>query len=272
MLEYIKKELYGYGIADSAAVPLSKCRLLRPYKLEKCGLDTSRDLTAIIFTIPYYTEHKEKNISSYAIARDYHMFCKELFDSLLPKLREKYPQNTFSGFSDDSPIDERYAAAISGLGVIGKNGMLITEKYSSYVFLAEIITDLPIRAREIYDIKYCEDCGKCRSACPKKEIGECLSALTQKKGELSKDEISALAKYKSAWGCDICSEVCPHTIRAIEKKTIYTDIPFFMTELIPTLDTSLIIGMTDSEFSSRAYCWRKKETILRNLNILENRK
>ena len=42
----------------------------------------------------------------------------------------------------------RYQRGISqqlaGVGFIGKNNTLITEKYGSYVFLGEIITDLVI--------------------------------------------------------------------------------------------------------------------------------
>jgi epoxyqueuosine reductase QueG len=269
--EYIKNELKSFGIKDAEALPLSMCRVVRPYKLERCGFYDLESLSVLIFAIPYYTAHKEKNISSYAIPRDYHLFCRELFDTIIPRLTEKYPENKFVGFADNSPIDERDAAAIAGLGIIGKNGMLITEKYSSYVFLAEIITDLPLKHSEKHEIAYCKDCGICASACPKGELGECLSAITQKKGELTEAEKEAIKKYGCAWGCDICSEVCPHTKKAIENNTIYTDIPFFLSNLTPTLTSGAVMDMSDEEFSSRAYSWRKKETILRNLSIIEDK-
>lgn len=271
MPEYIKNELLTFGIKDAASLPLSMCKILRPYKLEGCGFDDVSSLSVLIFTIPYYTEHKDKNISSYAIPRDYHLFCAELFDTIIPRLSARYPDNKFVGFADNSPIDERDAAALAGLGIIGKNRLLITEKYSSYVFLAEIITDLPLKYEEKYEISYCENCGLCASACPRLELGECLSAITQKKGELTEAEKDAIKKYGSAWGCDICSEVCPHTKKAIENRTIYTDIPFFLSCLTPRLSSSLIDSMSDEEFSARAYSWRKKETILRNLSLFKDK-
>lgn len=270
MVDFIKNELKMLGIKNTGAIPLSMCKIMRPYKLERCGFKNLNSLSVIIFTIPYLTPAKEKNISSYAIPRDYHLFCKELFDTIIPRLKEKFPENNFAGFADNSPIDEVHAAALAGLGIMGDNRLLITEEHSSYVFIGEIITDAPITASEEYKLQHCERCGRCRSACPERECGECLSSITQKKGELSEIEIQAIKKYGSAWGCDICSEVCPHTKKAIDRGTIHTDIPFFSKDLTPILSKDKIENMSVEEFSSRAYSWRKKETVLRNLDILED--
>ena len=238
MIRQVKAELEGLGITNAAAIPLSLCKILRPYKLERCGFAEGAELFAIMLTIPYLTEVKDKNISSYAIPCDYHLFCKELFDAVIPRLREKFPQNAFFGFADNSPIDEVNAAARAGLGIIGDHGMLITREHSSYVFIAEIITDLPLDRQGEYKILHCEVCGRCSAACPKLDCGECLSAVTQKKGELTESEISIIKRLGCAWGCDTCSEVCPHTERALANGTIYTDVPFFKENLTPTL-TSL---------------------------------
>lgn len=272
MLDLVKKELFSLGLDTVGALPLEKCRVVREYKLKKCGFEDLSGLHVIIFAIPYYTEHKKKNISSYCIPRDYHLYCKELFGTLLPRLKERFSGYKFEGFADDSPIDERDAAARAGLGIVGENGMLITPKYSSYVFLAEIVTSLPFDCDTEREIERCEGCGACKRACPMSEIGECLSALTQKKGELTENEINAIKKYRTAWGCDLCQESCPHTLKAIKDGTIYTNIDFFKTELTPTLTKQSIEDMGDEEFSARAYSWRKKETLLRNLSILENSK
>lgn len=269
MLEYIKKLLLEFGIEDVRSIPLSMCNTKRSYKLTRLGFTDMSSLSAIIFAIPYYTEHDDKNISSYCIPRDYHYFCESLFANIIPRLEAHFEGYRFSGFADNSPIDERHAAAMSGLGIIGDNQMLITEKYSSYVFLAEIITDMPIEHEEKYGIGRCEGCGLCSSACPMGEIGQCLSALTQKKGELTQDEIKAIRKYGSAWGCDICQLVCPHTEKAKKSGTIYTNIEYFKTALTPRLTSDLVRSMSDEKFSMRAYSWRGKNTILRNLEILE---
>lgn len=272
MFDAVKGELLARGIDCVEAISLSKCKITRPYLLEKCGFSGADGLSAVIFAIPYLTPCKEKNISSYAVGRDYHLFCRELFDAVLPSLRSAYPNQRFEGFADHSPIDEIHAAALAGLGILGDNRLLITERYSSYVFLAEIITDAPIETCEDPIIRHCEGCGSCSERCPMTKCGVCLSSLTQKKGELSEDEEELIAKYSSAWGCDICQEACPHTRRAIENGTIYTGIGFFKSELMPMLTTDMIDLMSEDDFKKRAYSWRGKGTVRRNLWILENRK
>lgn len=268
MLNRIKNILSARGVELVSPVSLADLRILRPYKLERAGFSGSQGLTAIMLAVPYLTRQPRRNISAYAVSRDYHGFFKELFDSVIPELQSSFPDNHFAGFADDSPIDERDAAAIAGLGIIGDNGMLITERYSSYVFLGEIITDLPIPS-EPKEIEHCRGCGVCKTACPMDKLGVCLSALTQKKGELTEGETEAIRKYGSAWGCDRCQEVCPHTLRAIKNETVYTDIEYFKQNTLPLLTRELLDSMSDEEFAKRAYSWRKRETVQRNLEILE---
>ena len=271
MTEFLKRELARYGIELFGYVPMERCHISRPYKLgDLANTDMSR-LGVIIMAIPYYAHADDLNISRYAAARDYHAFCDELWGDLIPKLEKKFAPYKFRGFADNSPIFERDAAALAGLGVIGDNGMLITEKYSSYVFLAEIITDHPIPVSDTYEIKHCDGCGKCRAACPMSEIGQCLSALTQKKGELTEDEQAGMIKYGSAWGCDICQDVCPHTVAAIESGSIYTPVKFFNENLTPHLTVQALDGMSDEEFRRRAYSWRGRKVIARNLELFEGK-
>lgn len=266
ILDFFKKR----GIQLVSPTPISSCALLRPDKLERCGFKTTDRLSAIMIAAPYYSEFKEKNISAYAIAKDYHFYFKELFGLILPILREKYPSYTFAAFADNSPIDERKAAAAAGLGIIGDNGMLITKKYSSYVFLGEIITDAPLPEATAHQIEECEGCGACLRACPTGMNGSCLSAITQKKGELSDGEKRLIISCGSVWGCDLCQEVCPHTKRAIESGEIFTNIDYFKKDLIPILTTEELDGMSDVEFSERAYAWRGRKTIHRNLSLMES--
>jgi len=134
MTEYLKALLSERKIDLVSPVSLSESLITRGYKLDRCGFGKESPLTALMIAVPYLTPAENRNISAYAVPRDYHLFYKELFDDILPRLREKYPEYRFFGFADDSPIDERQAAAMAGLGILGDNGMLITEKYSSYIF------------------------------------------------------------------------------------------------------------------------------------------
>lgn len=268
MSDSIRTLLFQWGIELCAPIPLSVCHITNERKLARCNFGENAELFAYMMAIPYMTPQDSRNISAYAVSRDYHGFYSALFSDVLPRLRQLHPEYGFFGFADSSPIDEREAAARAGLGIIGDNGLIITEKYSSYIFLGEIITDMPLDCK-VYEIEHCHSCGACRRACPMDEIGTCLSALTQKKGELTDSECDTVIKYGSAWGCDICQEVCPHTKAAIKSGSIYTNLGYFKEKTIPRLTLSILDGMSDEEFATRAFSWRGRQTIRRNLELFE---
>ena len=269
MRQRIEQLLLENGIAHTAPLSLSACTLTRPYLLERMGITQG---TAFLFVVPYYTTHCDdpaRNISAYAVSRDYHLFISELFERILPVLRTEFPAHRFAGFTDHSPIAEADAAARAGLGVLGCNHLLLTKEYSSFIFLGEIITDAMIDAPGI-EPDHCPACGACLRACPVSgDIAGCRSALTQKKGVLDDEQCAILQRHGLAWGCDICQESCPFTVRARERGTLYTTIPFFTEQAIPRLDVATLTAMTDEELATRAFGWRGRATILRNLHILE---
>lgn len=272
MLHTIRNLLAGYGVEMAAPVRLADCRITRGYLLERAGIS---DGTALIFSVPYYTTECDspgKNISSYAVSGDYHIFFRRLFEDILPRLRQKFPEYKFEGFTDHSPIDERDAAVTAGLGFIGKNHLFLTREYSSFVFLGEIVTDALLDARPA-EKTGCLDCGACLAACPVGLDGsKCLSALTQKKGVLTEEEQKAVLDNGSLWGCDRCQEVCPVTIAARKAGTIYSKIPYFSETAIPHLNRKILWEMDDETFKDRAYSWRGREVIARNIALFEEDK
>ena len=265
LTEFFLKE----GLELFSPIPLSACEIRKPYLLEREGIAEG---TAVMLAVPYFSRAclaPDRNLSAYAVSRDYHGYFRDLFGRLLPLLRETFPNEKWAGFADHSPIAELQAAARAGLGVIGKNGLLITERYSSYVFLGELVTTAVLPSN-VGPVRSCSGCGKCRAACPMDEIGTCLSALTQQKGTLTAEEQAHLLRYGSVWGCDVCQEVCPHTLRAIREETIFSPLPYFQTDLIPRLTVEILDGMDDETFAARAYAWRGRETIRRNLLLAES--
>jgi len=267
----VKKLLLAHGITLAAPVPLSSVTITRPYLLERHGIG---DGTVFMFAVPYYTtacDDCARNISCYAVAPDYHRFFAALFDEILPILREKFKENRFVGFTDHSPIAEGEAAVKAGLGVFGRNHLFLTKEHSSFVFLGEIITDakIPCEAKEA---AVCTACGACKKACPVGlDATRCLSAQTQKKGALTKEEQETLLENGSAWGCDLCQLACPVTVAARKAGTLYSTIPFFHENILSHLTAEAVRHMSDEEFAARAYSWRGRETILRNLLLLEGK-
>ncbi len=259
------------GISVARPIPLSGCRVLRPYLLERAGIAVDGAITGsvVMLAVPYAVPLERQTVSSYAVAKDYHAYFASLFAEVLPRLRADFPEHAFAGFADHSPIDEVHAACIAGLGVMGEHGLLLTREHSSYVFLGEIITTIPTDNAP-GEVQSCQGCGACRRACPVGlDKSRCLSDLTQKKGALDEDARARLREHAYVWGCDVCQQACPYTRKAKQAGTLYTEIPYFLEDLIPCPDVATIDGMTDGQFSARAYAWRGRDTIRRNILIKE---
>ena len=255
-----------------AVLPYEHTLPTRPYLLSR--IPDFEPKTVILFLVPYYAGEAE-NLSVYAAARDYHGYMKDLFSRLCPALEEASPYRFF-GFADHSPIDERHAALSAGLGKRGKNGLLLHEKYGSYVFIGEIFTDAPPeRFGEfcVYEHQTCSGCSACEKACPtgllRGQSTDCLSAVTQKKGELTEEEAALIRKNGTVWGCDVCQSVCPHNIARIRDGRAYTPIPYFREARMPYLSFTLLEEMSEGEFAARAFSFRGRAPLERNLKILE---
>lgn len=280
MLETIRS-LLG---APACAIPLSVCKPAKSYLLDKAGIPSTG--TAILFAIPYVitadVRDPHRNLSLYAVPRDYHGYMQILSETLIPDLTESFPSHRFALFADHSPIMEVDAAARAGLGVLGLNGLLITPDYGSLVFLGEVVTDADYETVTGFHIPcfpaeppLCEGCGACVAACPAGCKGGaregCLSALTQKKGNLTDEEAHAIRAGGLVWGCDACQLACPHNRRVI-RDGVNTPIPYFRENRLIRLDTHILDGMDDRKFSDRAYAWRGRAVIRRNTELFETSK
>jgi epoxyqueuosine reductase len=228
--------------------------------------------SVIIYLLPYYAGECE-NLSIYASSLDYHLAIKEINDGLISLLKKSFPDSGVKGYGDHSPIDERHAALIAGLGIQGDNGLLINESYGSYIFVGDLVTDIEpelLGAELPMPYAGCEGCGACKKACPtgilRGEGSDCLSAITQRKGELTEDEKSLMISHNILWGCDLCQSSCPHN-----KNPKITPVEFFHRDRIPCLTREILDNMTDEDFEKRAFAWRKRKTIERNLDILNNK-
>ena len=221
--------------------------------------------SVLIACFPYLLaedNYKGSNISKYAVVTDYHDVAINRLKNACEELSKLYPENAFVPFADNSPIPEVRAALCAGLGVCGKNSLLITEEFGSYVFLGEIVTDLEIEITETATVN-CIGCGKCVEACPAAAINEngidstkCVSAITQKKGELTEKEKELMINCGCVWGCDICQDICP-----MNKNAAVTQIKEFLSDPEPVLTG-------ETELDGRAYAWRGKKVIVRNLSII----
>lgn len=252
-----------FGALPHGAIPFSFVQhgLLRVRSVSKLP-ENAASVICVLF--PYYLGddyYNNINISRYAVSRDYHEICGGLLGFFAETLHEMYPENSFVPFVDSSPVPEVTAAVACGLGVQGKNTLLINEKYGSWVFIGEIVTDVHINC-EIHERKFCAGCGKCAAACPSGAIGKefniekCISYITQKKGTLTPEQAKLIKENGCAWGCDICQRVCPHNIGAASSpvREFYEGAACEISE--------------NFNCEGRAWAWRGEAVIKRNLALL----
>lgn len=156
-------------------------------------------------------------ISKYAYGNDYHEVIREKLNKFLASLKESVGDIHGRGFVDSAPVLERTWAQKSGLGWIGKNGNLITQKNGSFFFIATLITDLELEPDDPFTRDYCGTCNRCVEACPTNAIlpgktidgSRCISYFTiELKDALIPSDMQGKFQHW-VFGCDICQDVCP---------------------------------------------------------------
>lgn len=249
---------YGFSSFSDVRDSLIPCRALSRIP------ENAQTVISIIF--PYYLGeemYENSNVSRYAVSEDYHIITGRIINEIRDKLKEVFPDNAFEVFVDNSPLPEVRCAVNAGLGVMGINNLFISPRYGSWVFLGEIVTDRYFPPSEKKP-SLCSGCMECMSACPVKAITgkeiireKCLSFLSQKKGELDEDTRAEIEKTGCAWGCDICQKVCPYN-----KNAEISPIKEFFSTAIPFVTK-------ETEIENRAFSWRGKAVIDRNLDIIK---
>ena len=174
--------------------------------------------SVVSLLLNYYTDKQQvkgaPKISKYAFGTDYHFVIKGKLKQLFQILQDQIGEINGRVFVDSAPVMDKAWAARSGLGWMGKNTNLITQKVGSFYFIAEMIIDLELE----YDTPVTDHCGTCTAcidACPTEALSpynidasKCISYLTI---EL-KDQIPHEFENKMddwTFGCDVCQDVCP---------------------------------------------------------------
>lgn len=186
-------------------------------------------------------------IASYALGRDYHEVVRKRLEIIAGYIRSTWGGQT-RVCVDTAPLRERYWAVESGVGFIGRNGLLIVPNVGSYVFIGSILTTVKFEPTPPCRDD-CADCGACVKGCPmgallgdgSMDARRCLSYLTiEYRGDFPPD----LSLGQRVYGCDTCQIVCPHN-RDISPSTISE---FVASEQLLTLRGEDIEEMTQEDF------------------------
>lgn len=268
----------------------TRCRVfeeLRPYLLERkrkgmenefeekdvekrvnpfLYMEEGKTIISIAFPYSYdNTKSSEEGFSKYTWGIDYHKVVGEYLEQICNFINSLGGKAIY--FVDSNSLPERYIARLAGVGFIGKNNMIITKKYGSYVFLGEIITNIYLEEDQALK-NGCGDCNICLEECPTKAVNNnsscpnnCLSYITQKK-HIEDFWFSKL--NGRIFGCDSCQRLCPYN-EAASKSSIAS---FKPNDYMKKTNLEELVYIDNKNFNEKykiTSCgWRGKSILQRN--------
>ena len=254
---YIPSSKYSSG--DDTSLNAGKIYLNKIS--ERCNpKNILKNAKSIITVAQYYLIEEDGNfgnceqpcgkIAKYDIANFYYEVkekLKSVIDFINQKTDGKYKSKNKSCYVSlvEKPIAQR-----AGVGWYGKNGVIITEDFGSWVVLGEIITELELDKDDSLQ-NNCGSCRTCMDACPTKAIvspyvidrTKCLQYISERL-------IDVPVKYREVWGdnlygCTICQDVCPKNRNKNPKK--YLPKYGYIGSRVPLIP---LLEMTEEEFTS----------------------
>lgn len=284
------------GVASAAPFTTLKQRLIRHRELGRESgfeepdldkrtepsllFDEPQSIVAIAVAYPAKLSNPPKSepgarrgiMSRSAWGEDYHRVLRDRLAKLEAWLRERVSDMRAESMVDTGALSDRAVAERAGIGWSAKNCAIISPELGSWIYLGEMITNLPLPPDEPVT-ESCGSCTKCIDACPtgalvgpgELDATKCVSFLTQTKGMLSDEYMRKIGNR--LYGCDTCQIVCP-----VNKGKNWTHHPELQPD--PELAKPLLLPllqMGNREFKERyghtSSAWRGRKPIQRNAVI-----
>ena len=211
-------------------------------------------------------------IARSAWGQDYHRVLRQKLELLAAWLCMRFSDVQYKIMVDTGALVDRAVAERAGIGWSAKNCSVISPEFGSWIYLGEMITNLPLPPDQALEDQ-CGDCTLCIDACPtgalvgpgQLDATKCISFLTQTKTEVA-DDIK-LKIGNRLYGCDTCQVVCPKNKgKNWTKHTELQPDPELAKPLLKPL-----LEMSNREFKEvfgeSAAAWRGKTPIQRNAII-----
>ncbi|WP_191566210.1 tRNA epoxyqueuosine(34) reductase QueG [Metabacillus idriensis] len=204
--------------------------------------------------------------------QDYHHILRDRLNKLEAFIQQKVPGAEFRSMVDTGELSDRAVAERAGIGWSGKNCAIITPEFGSYVYLGEIVTNLPF-SPDIPMEDRCGSCTICVDACPtgalvqggQLDSNKCIAFLTQTKGFLKDQYRKKLGNR--LYGCDTCQTVCPEN----KGKDFHLHAEMEPDPEIAKPKLKPLLTMSNREFKEKfghvSGSWRGKKPIQRNAII-----
>lgn len=173
-------------------------------------------------TLEYYAEYNHLNKKLQELVGIGCEILQEYKYQALGQTVTSYTQND----AFRTALPHKTVATRAGLGWIGKNALLVTQKFGSALRLSSILTNAPLETGIPVNESRCDRCTYCTEAC----IAQAVKGI---KWDVSRDRdtfFDAIACRTTAREsaakigldgtfCGKCIEVCPYTQRYINSKS-----------------------------------------------------
>lgn len=184
--------------------------------------------SALVFAVPYGEQLTIKNYTEESFDKGI-QDAKRVLEGILVKIEAALFEEKVSYYippvaqtSEEelaAPFSFKYAAAHAGLGWIGKNDVVITEKYGPRVRLSAVLIDSTFTYGPAITESHCPDlCEKCVKICPyhalhnvKWDINKLRSDIIDYKLCNQKRSLY-IEKHGRKNACGLCMAVCPFGI------------------------------------------------------------
>src|SRR5699024_1434184 len=203
---------------------------------------------------------------------DYHVMLRERLKLLEDFILDKMPQARVRSMVDTGELADRAVAERAGIGWSGKNCSIITPEFGSYVYLGEMITNIPFAPDEPLE-DGCGDCTLCLDVCPTGALIQpgqlnaqrCVAFLTQTKTPIPEEFRTKIGNR--VYGCDSCQTICPKNkgITNTYHNAFQPEPELAKPLLEPLLDLSN--RQFKERFGHMSGSWRGKNPIQRNAII-----
>ncbi|OAH59486.1 MULTISPECIES: tRNA epoxyqueuosine(34) reductase QueG [Bacillaceae] len=243
-------------------------------------IDQPRSIIAIALAYPSKLENAPKGkkgerrglFCRASWGEDYHSILRRKLAMLESFLLERLPDVQFRSMVDTGELSDRAVAARAGIGWSAKNCAIITPEFGSYVYLGEMLTNVPFEPDTPMESQ-CGSCTKCIDACPTSALVQggqlnsqrCIAYLTQTKDSLPEQFRKHLGNR--LYGCDTCQTVCPENKG--KHVLIHEEMTPKLEQVKPLLEP--ILSISNKEFKERfgqmSGSWRGKKPIQRNAII-----
>ena len=198
--------------------------------------------TAVVCAVAYknrtsdgYPATCRTKIASYACTTDYHTTIRNMLRGMLQALKAAYPGLEGRAFVDTAPLAEKQLAVEAGLGWIGRQSLLVTPQFGSFVLLGELLLN---DETDAYDTPFegsrCGSCRACIEHCPTGAILDermidtrrCIACHT-----IEREPDTGIDLDGWIFGCDACQSCCPYNRRAPQHRNPAFDTLFDPAEL-----------------------------------------